>query len=120
MHENQSSLVFDTRLAAYKRVARTKQETKTRILQAYRERGPEGYTTEELAQTFGCDKDHVRPRVSELKQDLLLRDSGRRRRTRSGCWAKVLIHFEFAKQEEDLTVSREELARMRVRRRHGL
>lgn len=88
------SLPFDTRLAAHKRIATTIQETKTRILRLYRERGPEGYTAEELAEVCACDKDHTSPRISELLSEELLRDTGRRRRTRSGASAAVLVHFE--------------------------
>jgi hypothetical protein len=88
---NTSGPLLDTRAAAHVRVQASKQDTWARILAYGRWCGLRGFTTEQLAIDWGCDKDHVAPRVTELFQDGELILTKERRRTRSGCLARVYI-----------------------------
>jgi hypothetical protein len=88
--------LFDTRQAAHARVAPTKQETYRRILGFARWRGQQGITADELTAAWGCDHNHVAPRISELKKLGLLIPTKRTRPTRTGSPARVFVLPEFA------------------------
>ena len=90
-------LPFDTRKAARDRVQPNIEQTYRRILDEARRRGSYGLTANELIVAWGCDPNHIAPRCTELVNERKqLIDSGRRRRTRSGASARVLVLPEFA------------------------
>jgi len=78
-------------LAAHASVQPTKRETCRRILAYGRWCGLRGFTTDQLAAEWGCDHNHVAPRVTELFRagDLIITE--KRRATRSGCLARVYV-----------------------------
>ena len=96
----QTAIQFDTRREALRRVATTIQETQAEILRFAFDRGPFGITADETAEHFDCDHNHTSPRISELLKRELLRHTGQTRPTRAGSSAAVLVHFEFAKEED--------------------
>jgi hypothetical protein len=83
--------LFETRRAAYARVSPTKQKTYDRILQFARDRGSWGFTADELVVAWGCDPNHSSPRVTELVKSGKLLATKRRRPTRTGSSACVLV-----------------------------
>lgn len=54
-------------------------------------RWPEGLTADEVAAVMHRDPLAIRPRVAELKRMAIIRDSGKRRRNRSGKGAAVMV-----------------------------
>lgn len=91
----------DESRAAYEGVKATKSEIQQRIVDYARSRGEHGFTADELAAEWRCSINHVAPRCCELRKDgrLVVRvtaDGPVRRRTRSDCWAAVLVTREFA------------------------
>jgi hypothetical protein len=93
---NSSQPLFDTRSAAHARVAPTKQEIYARILGFARWNGKRGFTADELAASWGCDHNHVAPRISELKKSGQLVPTKRCRPTRTRSPARVFVASEFA------------------------
>jgi hypothetical protein len=88
--------LLDTRSAAHARVAPTKQEIYARILGSARWTGQRGITADEVTAAWGCDHNHVAPRISELKKLGLLIPTKRCRPTRTGSPARVFVVPEFA------------------------
>ena len=78
-------------IAAHDHVQPTKKDTWARILAYGRWCGLRGFTTDQLATDWGCDHDHVAPRVTELFKAGELILTKERRPTRSGCRARVYI-----------------------------
>ena len=76
--------VLDTRQAAHLRTSETKADTWAKIMVYAAQRGPRGFTADELAADWHCSPNHTAPRVTELVKDGRLVRSGRTRRTRSG------------------------------------
>lgn len=67
-----------------------------RVLAYFIRRGAAGATAEEMAEALDLPTQTATPRVRELLDAGLLRDSGRRRPTRSGRSARVLVAMEGA------------------------
>lgn len=78
-------------IAAYDSVQPTKAETCCRILAYGKWCGLRGFTADEVAAEWSCSPNHCAPRITELYKagHLILTDM--RRRTRSGCWARVYV-----------------------------
>lgn len=85
-----------TSLASHTHVQPSKNETWERILAYAEGRGCRGFTADELADAWGCSHNHVAPRISELSESGYLILNGERRRTRSGCLARVFVARQFA------------------------
>jgi hypothetical protein len=81
----------DCSRAAHERIRECKETVRLQILAFARESGTFGITPDETAAKFQCAHNHTSPRVSELLGDGRLVRSSRRRLTRSGCMAAVLI-----------------------------
>lgn len=64
------------------------------VLRTVRERGPTGATSHEVAAIAGLENTSIQPRLTELHHAGLVRDSGDRRRNRSGRRARVFIVTE--------------------------
>jgi len=58
--------------------------------------GERGITADEISDKAGLIHNRVAPRISELKRDGLLVETDRRRPTRLGKMARVLVAAEFA------------------------
>lgn len=58
------------------------------------QRMPEGATCDQVAQMLGVGVNSVSGRFTELKRNWLIRDTGQRRITRSGNWAKVYAAYQ--------------------------
>ena len=72
---------------------RTKQRLAIQLLA--RQRGLHGITTDEAAEHFDAPPNSISGRLSELKRDGLLVETDKRRVTRMGKSARVLIASEF-------------------------
>lgn len=78
-------------VAAHKKVAPSKSETRRLIHLWALSRGEHGITADEAAEHFDCSHNHVAPRITELLADKLLVRTDERRKTRSGSSARVLV-----------------------------
>ncbi len=58
---------------------------------AIKDAGPHGLTADELSAALDLDRTSIQPRTSELRRKGVIRDSGNRRRNRSGKLAIVWI-----------------------------
>lgn len=82
---------------ANEKVHPSKYRVRAQVLEWIRSRGSEGATADEVAAHFECSPNHTAPRISELKVlgELVdaRDDQGQlvRRKTRGGCWARVLV-----------------------------
>lgn len=86
----------DTSVAAAVAIAPKVPELRARVLAELLQRGRRGATDHELCAALGLIKDTVAPRRTELRDDGLVVDSGRRRRTPSGRSAIVWVAVECA------------------------
>lgn len=77
--------------AANKRVAPSKSETRNAIYAWALNRGEFGITADECADAFNCSHNHVAPRITELRALKLLVPTDRKRKTRTGSSARVLV-----------------------------
>lgn len=66
-------------------------EARAKVLDFIRAQGERGATTDEVARAFNVGANVVSGRLSELKKAMLIKDSGERRKTRSGKNAAVLV-----------------------------
>lgn len=55
------------------------------------DRWRDGLTADEVALVMGRDRLAIRPRITELKMSGVVRDTGRRRKNRSGRNAAVMV-----------------------------
>jgi hypothetical protein len=78
-------------VAANAQVEPTKEETRVRIYDFACARGDAGITTDEISEAWGLPPNRVSPRITELKVDGRLVPTDRRRKTRTGCSARVLV-----------------------------
>jgi hypothetical protein len=99
---NQVAMTFDgpdTSHEAARRIAGGAQDLRSKVLDHIRGE-PDGATDEEIQEALGMNPSTERPRRTELMQRRpqdspkcmrlgLIRDSGRRRKTRSGCPAII-------------------------------
>jgi hypothetical protein len=74
---------------AAERFAAPAKSIRARVLKAVTEAGPHGITADELMVKLGLAEIVVRPRLSELRRDGAIRDSGRRRTGNSGMLMSV-------------------------------
>jgi hypothetical protein len=95
MSSRTSLPLFETRQAAHARVAPTKQQH-DRILSFAHDRGPRRFTADELTAAWGCSHNHSSPRITELVKAGKLVATKRRRPTRTGGPACVLVLPEFS------------------------
>jgi hypothetical protein len=84
-------MVATESLAAHAKIEPTKADTWARILAYGRWCGLRGFTTDQVSADWGCDKDHIAPRITELFKAGELFLTKERRPTRSGCLARVYI-----------------------------
>lgn len=77
--------------AAHRKIAESKAESRNRVLAFAVSRGALGITTDEVAEHFNVPPNAVSGRISELKVLGKLIPTDRRRPTRSGCSARVLV-----------------------------
>ncbi len=77
--------------AAHAAVTPTKEATRLRLLDLAIRRGDLGITADEVAALWRCSHNTVAPRMTELLRDGRLVRTDRRRPTRSGCSARVLV-----------------------------
>jgi hypothetical protein len=111
--------LFDTREAAHAQVRPSKRANYARILDYAAQCASRGFTADEVAVDFGCSYNHTSPRIGELVRAGELIVTGRRRRTRSGCLARVYVAKQFAQQRradapapaEDLLFPESELSK---------
>lgn len=75
---------------AHERVKAGKQDMWAKILDWGRKQ-PQGFTADEAVAHFDCSANHVAPRISELLAQGRLVRTAERRKTRSQCWARVLL-----------------------------
>lgn len=76
---------------AHDRIANNKEVVRLEILKFAREQGSAGITADETAERFHCAHNHTSPRISELLLEGRLVRTQRRRPTRTGCLARVLV-----------------------------
>lgn len=69
--------------------AERKRRDRVRILAHLRQRGDQGATCEEIEHALGMSHQTASARISELRRDEMIADSGRRRPTTSGRSARV-------------------------------
>ena len=69
----------------------TKEATRLAIYGYAATQKEDGVLADEVAEAFHCTHNHVAPRISELKREGRLVPIGKRRRTRAGSWARVLV-----------------------------
>ena len=84
----------DTSYGAAQAIAATAGQLRSRILGWVASRGDQGATRDEIEVGLGLKMQTVSPRVHELTQLGLLEDSGKRRATRSGRTAAVMVAKE--------------------------
>jgi hypothetical protein len=101
-------LLFDTRQlvkpesrAAYRSIKENSQQVRDRIMAFADECGSAGFIRDDLPRLWGCDPNHTSPRVTELVDSGLLLETKRRRKTRAGRSACVLVASEFATDREN-------------------
>lgn len=73
----------------------SKEAVRDRVLRFAKQKGNFGITPDEVAARFHCSHNHVAPRITELKALGELKASDRRRPTRAGATARVLVCPEF-------------------------
>lgn len=76
---------------ANKRIASSKSDTRNAIHAWALTRREHGITADECAEHFRCSHNHVAPRITELRALKLLVPSERKRKTRTGSPARVLV-----------------------------
>lgn len=86
----------DTAYAAAESVADAAKSREALALKFFQQRGLVGGIADEVAEAFEWDKYSVRPRLSTLRANGKIVDSGDRRRGTSGRWQAVWIASEFA------------------------
>jgi predicted transcriptional regulator len=69
----------------------TLSERRQEVLAAIVAAGAPGITLDELSQRFDVPAHSISGRITELKKAGLVRHTGERRRTRSGCSAAVIV-----------------------------
>lgn len=88
----------DTSKAAAKAIAAHAPDQRAKVLAFLADRGADGATIEQIADGLDLRQSSVCGRVAELARPTegpaLIRDSGARRRTASGCAAKVWVAVE--------------------------
>lgn len=86
----------DTSKAAAKSVsASVRVMQRAKVLAALEEYGPMGATCDQVEVALGGSHQSISARISELKRDGAIVDSGRRRMTRTGRTARVLVLARF-------------------------
>lgn len=80
---------------ANKSIKNDKSRIRHMVLSAIKNTGPSGLTSEECEQRLGVAHTTVSARISELKALGLIKDSGYRRKTRSGRNASVVVSREY-------------------------
>lgn len=78
-------------VAANQAIHESKEATREKIYLYAVAQGERGITADEVAAEWGVTHNHVAPRISELRRDGRLVPTLKRRKTRSGCTARVLI-----------------------------
>jgi hypothetical protein len=76
---------------ANRRIASSKSETRNAIYAWALTQKSFGITADECAQAFSCSHNHVAPRITELRALKLLVPTDRKRKTRTGSLARVLV-----------------------------
>ncbi len=76
---------------ANRRIAPSKSETRNAIYAWALTLGEYGLTADECAEHFDCSHNHVAPRITELRALKLLIPTERKRKTRTGSPARVLV-----------------------------
>ena len=66
-------------------------QIRMRVLSAIRDAGDHGLTCDELETKTGIAHQSASARITELKEGLLIRDKGERRRTKNGRLARVYV-----------------------------
>lgn len=84
--------------AAHNQIIGTKTDIWDRIERFAIALGTYGLTADELALAWNCELGHVAPRVTELKVNARLVETAVRRKTRTGCYARVVVAAKFANQ----------------------
>jgi hypothetical protein len=84
-------------LAAYAQVQPTEQQTYDQIMAVADQCGHHGIIPDEVTALWQCSPNHVAPRITELKKRGLLVEADRRRPTRAGGMARVLVAKQFAR-----------------------
>ena len=81
----------DTSVQAHNRIRPTKSKQRAVVLEFIRSRGIYGATSEEIHAQLDIRYTAASARMSELKRDKLIVDSGRRRKTSTGSPARVMV-----------------------------
>ena len=68
-----------------------KQRDRDEVLGLIRQAGPLGATLDEIAVRLGVGCNRVSGRLTELRKAGAIQDSGERRKTRTGSWARVYL-----------------------------
>ena len=89
----------ETSVSAAKAIAPAAATLRLMVLEALRKAGADGLTDEEMLSATGLQPSTGRPRRIELMQAGHVRDSGRKRETRSGRNAVVWVANTFEVQE---------------------
>lgn len=84
--------VADTTKAAADRMAPKAKSIRGAVLRFFVQRGAVGGTDDELFQFCDGPENSLRPRRGELTRMGYLEDSGKRRKTRAGCAARVWVY----------------------------
>jgi hypothetical protein len=96
-----SNLFNEESREAAESIAKSAPALRYRIESWFFSRGLEGATSDEVLVHFDVAYQTGSARVTELKQAGKIVPSGRRRRTRTGRWAAVLVHRNVALLNED-------------------
>ncbi len=78
-------------VAAHNYIRSNKEAVCEQIVDLVRTRGDRGVTADEIGSEWGCSPNHVAPRLTELVAAGRLVRTDRRRKTRAGCLASVLV-----------------------------
>lgn len=78
-------------LAAHASIREHKAAVRRAVYAFAKARGAYGITADEVAAAWGRTHNHVAPRITELKVQARLVPTDKKRRTRAGRWARVLI-----------------------------